>query len=279
MKLGIFAKTFPGVSPHGVLKAVGEAGYGTAHFNLACAGLAAMPDSVPDDAVAEISSAVAESRISLCGLSATFNMIHPDPSQRTKGLRQLEVLARTAQTLSIPLLTLCTGSRDPDDQWRHHRDNQSVEAWTDLCRSMEKAIAIADAHGVDLGVEPELANVVNSPGAALQLLRDLQSDRIRIVIDPANLAEGATVREHTRITSKAVDQLAESIAMAHAKDRDESGQVVACGRGVIDFERYLQDLRSIDFAGPLVTHGLQAVDAAEVSLHLTRIAHTQGWSF
>ena len=59
MQVGIFAKTFAGKSPLPVLEAVKAAGYDSAAFNFACAGLAAMPDEVPQRVLTEIRAAVA----------------------------------------------------------------------------------------------------------------------------------------------------------------------------------------------------------------------------
>ncbi|TJW40731.1 MAG: sugar phosphate isomerase/epimerase, partial [Mesorhizobium sp.] len=43
MQIGVFAKTFPGSEPAGVLAAVRDAGFAVTQFNLACAGLPSMP--------------------------------------------------------------------------------------------------------------------------------------------------------------------------------------------------------------------------------------------
>ncbi|TIT62039.1 MAG: sugar phosphate isomerase/epimerase, partial [Mesorhizobium sp.] len=123
MRLGIFAKTFPGTDPAVVLAAVKQAGYETTQFNLACAGLPSMPDAVPADAVAAIRVAARSSAVSLAALSGTYNMAHPDRTVRDEGLRRLGVVIDTAAALAIPLVTLCTGSRNAADQWAYHPDN------------------------------------------------------------------------------------------------------------------------------------------------------------
>jgi sugar phosphate isomerase/epimerase len=159
------------------------------------------------------------------------------------------------------LVTLCTGTRDPHDRWRSHPDNATPEAWHQLLRSLEAAIGIADRHDVDLGVEPEQANVVDSAAKAERLVAEMASARVRIVLDPANLVEGASAEEQRRIVADAVERLADRIVMAHAKDRVADGRVVAAGSGVIDFPHFLRRLNAIGFVGPLVTHGLDAAEA------------------
>jgi sugar phosphate isomerase/epimerase len=57
MKLGIFAKTFPGTDAATVLAAARDAGYATVQFNMACLGLPAMPDALPPGAAESVAAA------------------------------------------------------------------------------------------------------------------------------------------------------------------------------------------------------------------------------
>ena len=262
MQLGIFAKTFDGNSPGTVLPQVKAAGFTVAQYNMACSGLAAMPDKISAKTINEI--AASSKDVPLVALSATYNMIHPDASEREKGHRRLRAVAQAAQTLGIPTITLCTGSRDATDQWKHHPDNSSSSAWRDLVDSMQQAITIADHYNINLGIEPELANVINSATKARQLLDELKSPRLKIIFDPANLFETEPVAEQRRIISNAINLLSTDITMAHAKDRSASGDFVVAGTGVMDYPHFLSELKQSGFDGPIVTHGLSAAEAPMV---------------
>jgi sugar phosphate isomerase/epimerase len=263
-RLGIFAKTFPGATANTVLAAARDAGYGCVQFNLACCGLPSMPDALPPGTSAVIARASAHTGVAIAALSGTYNMIHPDPAVRAQGLRRLELLLAEARAMGTSLVTLCTGTRDPADQWRRHPDNDTPGAWADLLTEMEKAVALAEAYGVDLGIEPEHANVVSSARPAERLLRQVPSPRLVIVLDPANMVEDAGTDQRS-LFAEAADLLTGRIAMAHAKDRDAAGAVVPAGTGIIDFDAFFAELDRIGFAGPVVTHGLAATDATEVA--------------
>lgn len=265
MKIGIFAKTFTAEGALPVLQAVRAAGYEVAQFNMACVGLPALPDKVRPEVTSSIAGASRSTGVGIAAISATYNMIHPDTEQRKTGLERLETIIASARAMGTRLVTLCTGTRDAQDQWRHHPDNTSKEAWRDLIKEMEKAIALADHHDIDLGIEPELANVVSSARAARLLLDTLNSPRLKIVLDPANLFERADEPERRSLICAAVDLVGGSIAMAHAKDRDAEGKFVAAGKGVIDFRHFVACLRSSGFDGPLVTHGLTEAEAPGVA--------------
>jgi sugar phosphate isomerase/epimerase len=268
MQIGIFAKTFAATGAQPSLSAARGAGYDVAHFNMAVTGSAAMPETIDAATCAEIATASRGTGVAIVGLSGTYNMIHPDPAVRADGLARLATLLAAAPAMGTRLVTLCTGTRHPTDQWAHHPDNASAEAWSDLIAEMTKALGLADAHGVDLGIEPELANVVSSPNLARKLIDELGSPRIKIVLDPANLFERASAAESRRIVEWAVDLLSDRIAMAHAKDRRAGGSFATAGSGIVDFRHFVRMLRAAGFDGPLVTHGLSEAEAPGVAAFL-----------
>jgi sugar phosphate isomerase/epimerase len=268
MRLGIFAKTFSGTEPAAVLTAVRQAGYETTQFNLACAGLPSMPDAVPDTAILDIRAAARSSGVSLAALSGTYNMAHPDKAVRDDGLRRLAVVVKTAAALGIPLVTLCTGSRNAADQWAYHPDNATPSAWSDMAAEMAKALALAEGAGVDLGIEPEQANIVTSATDATRLIADMGSRHLKIVLDPANLFEHATPDEARAIVADAIEEAAGNIAMAHAKDRHGDGRFATAGQGIVDFPDFVARLKAVGFDRALVTHGLSADEARDVAAFL-----------
>src|SRR5438132_3824703 len=95
-------------------------------------------------------------------VSVPFKLLRPGPAKRRGGLRRLRVLAAACPGLGTRVITLCSGTRDPEDMWRGHSDNQGREAWRDLRACLAEALKIAEAAGVTLAVEPEVANVVDS---------------------------------------------------------------------------------------------------------------------
>ncbi len=276
IRLGIFAKTFPQLGAKPVLEAVRAAGYQSTQFNLSCVGLPSMPDGLELFVPQAIAAASQETAVAIAAISGTYNMAHPDPQVRAQGQARLAVLIRNARAMGTRLVTLCTGSRDPLDQWRFHPDNASPEAWQDLLRELQQAIAVAEAEDVDLGIEPELGNVVSSPEIAKKLLDTLKSPRLKIVLDPANLFEQGTTQTSRALNQKATDLLAGRIVMAHAKDRNLNGSFAPAGKGVVDFGHFIGALRNAGFAGDLVAHGLEATQAAEVAAFLKGILQEAG---
>ncbi|MDH5398649.1 MAG: sugar phosphate isomerase/epimerase, partial [Cyclobacteriaceae bacterium] len=172
--------------------------------------------------------------------------------------KSLETLAKTARALGTNFLSICTGTRNPDNKWKWHPDNALPEAGHDLLITLERALLIADQYDVILGVEPEESNVIRNAGLARKLLDEMKSDRLKIIIDPANLFENADDTTYiNQLMEEALELLHKDIAMAHAKDRSLDGAFRPAGRGDIDFDFFVNKLKEIGFEGPVVMHGLE----------------------
>jgi sugar phosphate isomerase/epimerase len=268
MRIGIFAKTFAAKGALASLEAVARAGFDCAQFNLSCLGLPTLPDAIGPAIALSVVEASLSTGVTVPAISGTANIIDPDLAARAQGLRRLGRLIAAAPAFGAGLVTLCTGTRDPHDMWRRHPDNQTPEAWAEARHALGQMLEIAEAGGVDLGVEPELANVVDSASSARRMIDEIGSPRLKIVLDPANLVEVATPEERRAIVERAVDLLADRIALAHAKDRDAAGGFVAAGKGVVDFPHFVGVLRRAGFDGPLIAHGLDEAEAPGVARYL-----------
>jgi len=262
MEIGIFTKAFSRPSLAETLDAVAGHGLRSVQFNMACAGLESMPDHVPPGVADHIRRVADQKGIAIAALSGTFNMIHPDPRVRRQGVERLRTLAGIAGTLGASVITLCTGTRDPDNMWRRHPDNDLAEAWRDLVATLEPALAVADEYDLTLAFEPEPANVVNSAARGLRLLEEMRSPRLAVVVDPANIVATDRSREPGVVLTEAFELFGDRLAVAHAKDLGADGEPCAAGKGIVPWGRYLSLLQKAGFRGPLILHGLREDEVA-----------------
>jgi sugar phosphate isomerase/epimerase len=268
LRLGIFAKTFERASLEEIFAAVAGHGLASVQFNMACAGLASMPDALPDAVVQSVRATAARHAIAIAALSGTYNMIHPDPVVRRAGAVRLRRMIEAAPALGTGLVTLCTGSRDTEDQWRAHPDNERPEAWHDLLVSLAEVLPTAERCDVCLGFEPEPANVVSDARKGRRLLDEVRSRHLRVVLDPANLVGTPTAAAARRNVDEALDLLGADVALAHAKDRGADGRVTPPGRGIVDFTHFAFGLRRAGFAGSVIMHGFAEADVGFATQHL-----------
>ena len=168
-------------------------------------------------------------------------------------------------------MTLCTGSRDPADMWRAHPENRSPQAWEDLVETLTQVLSVAEAAGVTLAIEPEPANVVADAMSARRLLDSVASPRLKIILDPANIANVEAPNGDRKGLADAIDLLAADTVLVHGKDRRADGSVCPAGQGVVEFLPFLDRLQRAGYNGPLVVHG---IEEAEVPVAVSYLRST-----
>ncbi len=258
MQLGIHTGTFSRPTITGGLEAALLCGLPYVHLSLKAKGA----DIVDPQAAAAAARMLIETKMHVASLSGTFNMAHPDASVRNRGLAQLAELIPLAEHFQAPVISLCTGTRNPDSMWRSHPDNQTPEAWRDFTATLEKALHIAECYQVILGIEPEPANVISDAQAARRLLDQYSSPYLKVIFDPANLVAPQLLDERHRAIDEGFDLLGPDIALAHAKELAGDGTAggLPPGAGILDWRHILQRLRGTGFDGCIILHSLAEAD-------------------
>lgn len=283
-QLGIFAKHLSRSTPEELFEAIAAFGFNCAQFNAGCLGIPSLPDTIDKNLWRRAARAARSAGVKVVALSATFNLLDENRSRLADNFRCLELLAQGATILGTDLLTLCSGTRYQQDMWTYHSENQSPEAWRNMTHAMRRALGIAIVHDVHLGIEPEVANVVSSAEDAARLIAELDSDRIRIIFDAANLYQRpADPRRDGYVITNALLLLGDRVAIAHCKDvvdpiakraarENDNGlyEHVAAGTGILDYLHYLSELKRLVPEGvPLILHGLseKQISASVSFLH------------
>jgi sugar phosphate isomerase/epimerase len=259
MQLGIFAKTFDRPDVAACFQAVAEAGIPATQFNLSVVGLPTVPDGpVPGDVVDAIQAAATQAGVAISAISGTFNAAHPDPAQRQGYLARFPHLCTVARDLQIGVITLSSGSRDPQDMWRWHPDNTTPQAWADSRTTLQALAALAEGHGLTLAVEPEHSNVVATADQAITMLDQIGSPALKLIYDAANLLDpdGYDSAAATAAITRDIATLGPHIALGHAKELIAERAAVAPGQGLLPWPLIVQKLHENGFEGTLVIHGL-----------------------
>lgn len=271
MDIGIFSKTFIQPSLQECLDAVLDHGLTKVQFNMSNAGLPPLPDFIDPEIEQKVFQETRLRNIQIVAVSGTFNMIHPNVAERKLGLKRLRTLAASCKGIGTSVITLCTGTRNPTSMWKKHRENSDQSAWDELLATMEQAIHIAEDYDIILAFEPEMSNVIDNAQKGRMLLDTMKSENLKVVMDPANLFEMETVNKMQETLDEAFHLLGDDIVISHAKDIIVNGELefVAAGEGILDYDAYLRLLRSTNFRGPLILHGLE-VQQVDKSVHFLR---------
>ena len=274
MRLGVFAKHISRATPEELFDAIARFGLDCTQFNAACLATPSLPERIDDALWNRAARAARCTSVKVVALSATFNLLDENKLRLASNFERLELLARGAVILGADLLTLCSGTRNQQDMWAYHPENRSPAAWQEMVNAVQRALEVAVKYDLNLGIEPEVANVVSDANDGMRLIRELGSNRIRIVFDPANLyLPPADPRQDGHVITDALALLGDHIAIAHCKDiaapvapvgraakyrpSETVYSHVAAGTGILNYRHYLAELRRLVSTDvPLILHGL-----------------------
>jgi len=249
----------------------GEYGLEQVQFNLKSLFGEEMPPRILENILKKAAEAARENNIEIVGIHGTFNMITSDPAEMSESIRRFELVAQAAGIIGTRLITLCTGTKSDVSMWSWHPETVSQRSWDEFIGTMTKVLTIAERYDMLLGIETEYTNVINTAARARTLIDLMQSDRIKIIMDCANLFHpGDAKKENVRkVIGGAFDLLGEHIVIAHGKDIRESDRIefTYAGQGIIDFEYFIQRLEACGYKGGMILHGThsEAEMAAAIS--------------
>ena len=270
MRISIFSKTYKKHNYRENFSAIRKDGFSVTHFNFSTMGIASMPEYFDEKIISNLIFALDEYKIEIISLSATFNIIHPDLVTREDYFKRFNIIAKYAKKINTKILTLCTGTKDPVEKWKYHPDNDTKSAWDDFLKSMTQLLNTAEKYDLNLGIEPEINNIVNSPIKALKAIQELKNPRLGIIMDGANLFYYNEIHKMDSVLNQAFELLSPYIILAHAKDLKNTNPIEYCaaGKGVLNYPLYIHLLKKSNYQGPLILHSLDEDEVLSSKLFL-----------
>lgn len=139
------------------------------------------------------------------------------------------------------------------------------EAFACLERSLAAILPDAEALGVTVAVEPVYYHTLATPELTRQLLDDLQSPALAVILDPGNLFSPEEAPRQQALWQRAFDCFGSRIAAVHCKGvRIEGGRPVSCPleASQVDLAAVLRLLRQTGREPPLLREEAVPVRAA-----------------
>lgn len=234
--IGAFSRIWAGLELPQLPAVMHAAGITTTQWNFRTLGRPPIDPTVTHDDCAAIRETLRAGLVGVWGLSCTYNIADPDPAKREDLTAQALKQITYAPQLGAAVVTLCSGTRDPENMWRAHPDNGTPEAWNDAMTTLGRLAEQAGDSGVLLGIEPEANNIVVDASAAVRVLDQFGPDApLSIVLDPANLLTVDQLPQQADILTDAFRRLGSRTSALHAKDVVASGYSAA-GAGGLDYE-------------------------------------------
>lgn len=208
--------------------------------------------------------AYAKEGIEVCAVAGYINLLPHNLAERQTNIEVFASFLRRMKVLGTRYISTETGSLSPKGAWTPDPANQTPEAWKEFRRITDILVRVAEEEDVVILYEPYVANVTETPERGVQLVREVNSPNLRMMMDPTNWFSAdiahpelvdATIRRGFAAERGLYD-------LAHAKDvlpikpGDELPGLPGPGKGILNYPLYLDLLIQDGYDGPLIMEHL-----------------------
>ncbi len=173
--------------------------------------------------------------INIHSLGVYTNLIHPDPSERQANLAYFERMMQVGAHMGVRTFVTEAGHYyNPDEPAPRVEYHYQEEVWRQMVATGRDLAERAARHDATVLFEPYYRHFFASAKRTRVYLEEVDSPRLRALLDPANLLELNDLNEM-------FDQLGPWIECLHAKDRKlhvERG--VPAGQGDLDYHEFVR---------------------------------------
>jgi sugar phosphate isomerase/epimerase len=211
----------------------------------------------------EIASRYHDAGIAIHSLGVYTNLIHPDAAERQANLDYFAAMMTIGGHMGVnTFITEAGHHRDPKEPEPNIAHHFQDKVWAQMLATGRQLATIAEQAGATILLEGFYRGFLASAKRVRMFLEEVNSPRIRALLDPANLIEVNDLEEMFQ-------QLSPWIDCFHAKDRKvhvERG--VPAGQGSLDYGKFVTLAARHAPAAPLILEYVGPADYRAALDHL-----------
>lgn len=143
--------------------------------------------------------------------------------------------------------------------------NNTEEAYQHLLKNMKELVLFAEQHNVTIGIEGVHCFVINTPQRMNRIIRELNSEYVKVIFDPVNYLNINNYRNQDKIINDMFELLSDKIAVMHAKDFVvENGKLklTQLGKGLLNYKLIFNNLKKYNMNIPIISEEMPDEEAA-----------------
>ncbi len=191
-----------------------------------------------------IKNVFARNQVDIAVLGCYLNLANPNQEQLRKSMNRYMAHIRFASWLGCGVVGTETGA--PNETYSFVPECHGEEALRTFIANLRPIVKYAEQMGVVVAIEPVWRHIVYSPKRARQVLDEIASPNLQIILDPVNLLDFCNYQEQEAIVEEAIDVLGPDVAMVHLKDfmpKDGKLESMGCGLGMMKYEAVLKFIK------------------------------------
>lgn len=236
--IGIRAHDYGKMKSAELAKAVHADGLGSVQLalNKAIEGIETIDQPLLDNDLLAIGNDFSIANVSIAVLGCYLNYAHPDKAIREANIKIFKDHLVYGQRMNARVIGTETGSMRAD--YSYIKENHTAKAYTTFSDSLYSMLQTAEDLSVNIAVEPVWDHIIYSNECLEKLIKDMDSKRLKVILDPVNLLNVNNYKKHDDLVKQAFDIYGDRIQVIHAKDYKIEGQEiveVSHGTGVYEY--------------------------------------------
>ena len=209
-----------------------------------------------------IADAYRSAGVAIHSIGVYTNLIHPDETERKANLAYFEAMMKIGSAMGVHAFITEAGHYHSDEPAPRVELHFQEEVWRTTVATGKELAEMAERHKATVLVEPFFRGFFASAKRTRVFLEEVDSPRIRALLDPANLLEVNDLEEM-------FTQLAPWIDCLHAKDRKlHVDRGVAAGQGDLDYPKFVTLAAKHTPKAPLILEYVGPDDYKQALAHL-----------
>jgi sugar phosphate isomerase/epimerase len=210
-----------------------------------------------------IADAYRRAGINIHSIGVYTNLIHPDQAERKANLAYFKAMMEVGRRMGVrTFITEAGHYQDPKGPEPHVPLHFQDALWPQTVTTVRELAAQAEECDAKVLLEPFYRGFLATAKRVRLFLEEVNSPRIRALLDPANLIEVNDLEEMFH-------QLGPWIDCVHAKDRKLHTDLgVAAGRGDLDYPKFVSLAAQHTPHAPLILEYVGPADYQQALAHL-----------
>jgi sugar phosphate isomerase/epimerase len=182
--------------------------------------------------------------VDIAVLGCYLNLANPNPEALRDITHRYMAHIRFASLLGCGVVGTETGA--PNEGYTYVPECHSEEALTTFIHNLKPVVRYAEEMGVIFAIEPVWKHIVYNPARARQVLDEIASPNLQIILDPVNLLDISNYDHQIEIVDEAIDLLGRDTAVIHLKDfvvNNGEFKSVAAGFGQMNYSNLIKFMK------------------------------------
>lgn len=212
----------------------------------------------------QIARAYRSAGIAIHSMGVYTNLIHADAAERQANLAYFKGMMEVGRQMDVRTFITEAGHYEPPGPAPAVAYHFQEEVWRQMVATGRQLADMAERYNATVLLEPFFRGFLASTKRTRVFIQEVNSPRIRALLDPANLLEVDDLDEM-------FDQLGPWIDCLHAKDRKlHVDQGVAAGQGDLDYRRFVALAAARTPKAPLVLEYVGPENYKQALQHLQK---------